>query len=293
MTFYTAEVDGDLEQMARNIERSPDYRLLRRLPLMEELWLSSSPTQPMCRLAIIDSETTGLSDTDKLIEVSIVRLALDYQGQLSDIEAPISQLEDPLVPLTPQVTAITGLTDDVVAGQRFDDAAIMKALADVDAIVAHNARFDAAFWHRRFGCPVKPWICSLRDMDWRDQGATELSLSTLLAQRGHFYRAHRAAADAWAAAMLLAMPGADGRTLAATLFERGQRRTYRVQAQGAPYDMRHVLRARRYRWDAAKRAWSIDIEEDALIDEQAWLCALSPAITPMVTETDWFSRHLA
>lgn len=294
MRFYTPQVDRDHEAWAQIIDRTADFRVLRRLPHLEELWVAPTPRGgPAFRIAVVDSETTGISETDELIEIAVVRMGFDGDGQLCEIEPPLVQLEAPSRPLSAEVKELTGLTDDILIGRRFDERELAAAVGDVDAIVAHNARFDARFWRNRFAGLRHPWACSQRDIDWPALGVRGQSLTALLGDRGFFYSAHRAASDAWAVAMLLIMPGPDGRALGAHLVDRARRDTFQIQAIQAPYDCRHALKARGYRWIAARRVWAIEVEAERLEQEQAWLRELSPSVRPFAVSVDWYTRHIA
>ena len=58
-------------------------------------------------------------------------------------------LEDPGFSIPPEITNITGITDEMVAGHRIDDRAATDLLGRVVFVIAHNADFD-----RRFGLKV-------------------------------------------------------------------------------------------------------------------------------------------
>ncbi|WP_439571864.1 3'-5' exonuclease [Sphingomonas sp.] len=293
MKFYEFEGDPALEPSARALDRSADFRVLRRLPRLEELWVTSMPArQPAIRLAVIDSETTGLGEHDKMVEFAMVKIALDPDGQLCEVGAPIEGLEDPGAPLRPEIAAITGLDDTLLTDKRFDEHVLRDQLADVDAIIAFNMAFDARFWRTRFPWITHPLICAQKDIDWLAQGHSERSQTALLAARGFFYEAHRAAPDAWALTILLATQARDGRTIAANLVDGAQRTTYRVRAIGAPFDCRDALKAAGYRWDARARTWWIDVEPTRLKAELAMLTDLHPSIRPNHQPLDWFNRHI-
>ena len=282
-----------LENEARALEASDDYRVLRRLPQPDELWLAPTPYGgPAITIAAVDTETTGLSDRDTLIEIAIVKISLDHHGRVCDIKRPIVQLEDPLVPLSAEVQRVTGLDDATLAGRHFDEQVLIDQLDDVDALVAFNARFDAGFWRRRFPAMRHPWLCALRDYSWVAAGFNERSQSGLLTAHGHFYVAHRAEPDAWALAMLLAGRTADERTVAAHLVDAGRRVDQRIAAWQAPFSVKDDLRARGYRWDAGKRVWMIDVAADLADVECAALMALHPGIRPAAEPIDWFNRHV-
>lgn len=278
---------------ARALEASADFRVLRRLPYLEEVWLTPIPAGgPAITLAAIDTETCGLSETDRMIELAVVKLSLTADGQLCRVEPVISQFEDPGCPLSAEITAITGIDDAMVADHQFDEAALAASLGPVDAIVAFNATFDAAFWRRRFPWLDKPWLCALRDMDWMAEGHVERSQAALLAAQGHFYPAHQATVDAWALAMLMAMPARDGRTIAAHIVDAGRRTGSRIAAMQAPYSVRGELKERGYRWCPRRRVWRTDVAADQSGSEVAWLQKLDLRIRPTIEKIDWHNRHI-
>ncbi len=101
--------------------------------------------------AIVDLETTGGSPkTGKIIEVAIVihngkRVIEDY-----------STLVNPLEPINPFITALTGISNDMVsAAPTFDEIADeIYNLTYKRIFIAHNARFDYGFLkqeYRRLG----------------------------------------------------------------------------------------------------------------------------------------------
>jgi DNA polymerase III epsilon subunit family exonuclease len=85
-----------------------------------------------------DTETTGLQDTDRLVELAAVR----FRG--GQVEAEWSALVDPGVPIPPAATAIHGLTDADVRGHASAEEVLPSFLDFVHgaALVAHNAPFD-------------------------------------------------------------------------------------------------------------------------------------------------------
>lgn len=285
--------DRAAESLARELESLPDYRILRRLPVLREMWVAPTPPRgPNFVLGVIDTETTGLGDDAKIIEFSLIKVSLTSDGTICDIGLPMTQLEDPGVPLTAEIEAITGISDEMVHGRRFDDRTLADAIEDVDAFVAFNAAFDAKMWRRRFPGHGHPWICALRDFDWAASGHNERSLSSILAAKGHFYPAHRAEADAWALAVLLCMHAPDRRTIAAHVVDTAKRTEHRVLATGAPFSIREQLKVAGYRWRPARRVWTIDVAPDRVVAEFAMLDQLHPMIKPTSEEIDWFNRHL-
>jgi len=98
-----------------------------------------------CRFAVVDVETTGTkappAGGGRILEVAIAVL----EG--GTVHLAFEALLDPDTAVTPWVTRLTGITNDLVAGRpRFADVApdLGRAL-DAGVFVAHNARFDWGF----------------------------------------------------------------------------------------------------------------------------------------------------
>ncbi len=132
------------------------------------------------RLVFLDLETTGGSPLrDRVTEVALVVME---RGQVVD---EWQSLVNPGVPIPPDISAMTGITNRMVA-----DAPSFAALADKlaarlgDAIlVAHNARFDHGFLKAEFGrldmSLFLPTLCTVRlsralDPDLRGHGLDAL-----------------------------------------------------------------------------------------------------------------------
>lgn len=95
------------------------------------------------RYVVIDIETTGLSEIDdEIIELAALRVS-DHQAVDS-----FSSLVRPSLPLSPAVTRLTGITDDLLAAEGRPLADALKEFITFigqDKIIAHNAPFDCAF----------------------------------------------------------------------------------------------------------------------------------------------------
>lgn len=268
----------DLETMAQVLEHSGRYRVLRQLDSPRHLApQTSGPT----RLGImLDLETTGLDPRrDEIIEIGMAPFHYDAGGRIVSIGEPFSRLRQPTKPIPPEITQLTGLTDEIVAGQVIDPAEVAAFVEPAALVVAHNASFD-----RRFAeafCPslaLKPWACSYTQIDWRSAGFESGKLAYLAAGYGFFHDGHRAAHDCLATLKLLSapLPKSDS-----TGFERllvsARRASVRIWAENSPFDLKDVLKARGYRWNGepgpAPRAWYIDVDEADKAAEIAFLRA--------------------
>lgn len=272
-----------LEEIAMVLERSPDYRVLRRL--VPTLDFRRKPLGAVRQVLVLDTETTGLeSGKDKVIELALLRVAVDMAtGRPVGPVQVYDGLEDPGRPIAPAITDITGITDAMVRGHRLDEARIAEMLAGVDLVVAHNAGFDRPFVEARLPAfALLPWACSWADLDWKAMGQGSAKLENLALACGWFYDAHRAETDCHALLAVLARPlAAFGAALASpgdqstglsVLLKAAEETHYRLQATGAPFEAKDVLKARGYRWDAPQRVWTTTLRSEAALQaELGWL----------------------
>lgn len=271
--------------MADALERHPDYRVLRRL--VPALHFDRTPQGPVRTLLVLDTETTGLEVAkEQVIELALLRVAVDTATGLPVGSVQVYDgLEDPGRAIPPAITAITGITDAMVHGQRLDESTIAHMMEGVDLVVAHNAGFDRPFVEARLPEFARlPWACSFADLDWKSLGQSSAKLESLALACGWFYDAHRAETDCHALLAVLAQPQArfgHGKPVEASetavtglsvLLAAAEQNHHRLQATGAPFEAKETLKARGYRWDAQQRVWGTTLRsEAALADELDWL----------------------
>lgn len=268
--------DGRLEAMAGELEASGRYRVLRAL---RPLPPSAPPTGiPIRNGLFVDVETTGLDPArDEIIELAMTPFDYGLDGHVYSVGESFQQLRQPSIPIPPEITALTGIDDAMVAGHSIDPAEVTAFVAPAALVVAHNAGFDRRFLERF--CDVfetKPWGCSMTQIDWAAEGFEGTKLGYLAMGAGFYYDRHRASADCQAAIALLARPlPKSGLTGLAKLLERARVPTWRIWAENAPFDLKDLLKARGYRWNsdgnAAPRAWWIDVGEGEREVELAYL----------------------
>lgn len=273
----------------------PDIRVLRRVIPIEAFPLAPRGDGPIRRIGILDTETTGTDPlVDEIIDLAIVMLEVNATGEIVGIASQGEALRDPRMPIPPAITRLTGISDADVAGKTIDLDRLEQRLRSADVLIAHNARFDIAFVEALLpGIAGAAWACSANDVDWSDLAFDGAKLGHLLMQAGWFNTAHRAMADVVSLIHLLAhrLPG--GHTVLGTLLDRAAQPTIRIEATGAPFDRRGVLKAHGYRWDAHARVWWNEIAEDDLDDKTAWLSLeVTPwGPSPRTQRLTWHQRH--
>ncbi|MCU0760669.1 MAG: 3'-5' exonuclease [Steroidobacteraceae bacterium] len=273
----TAPSPAALEAAARLLAASPDYRVLRRF-VPHEGYAEPGAGAEVARAAIVDTETTGTDvASDAVIELAVVVFEYDARdGTVLRVVDVYDGLEDPGREIPPGSTAVHGITDAMVAGQRLDEARVAAMLEGVQWVIAHNAGFDRPLLERRLPLFEKlRWGCSLADVDWEGEGFPGAKLQYLAIQLGFFFEGHRSEIDCRALLEVLSrpLPRSGGSALAQLLRSAAESRL-RLWATNSPFETKDVLRARGYRWEPAKRCWHIVVSgREAALEEAAWLKA--------------------
>jgi len=261
-----AMTSDQLETLARTLEATGDYRVIRRLKPRPRI---IPPSGTPVRLGlVVDVETTGLDpQRDEIIELAMTPFTYGLDGAVFSVEEGFQSLRQPSEPISPEITAITGITNEMVAGQVIDPAEVARFAAPASLVIAHNAAFDRRFLERFSDVfSTKPWACSFSQIDWAAEGYEGTKLAYLAQAAGFFYDRHRATHDCLATIELLAMrlPRSNVTGLS-RLLDGARAVTWRIWAENSPFDLKDVLKARGYRWNGdpgpQPRAWYIDVPE--------------------------------
>ena len=258
----------DHEQMVLALEATGQYRVLRRFVPAESYQLDDEKIEVsrVRSVLVVDVETTGLKkDSDRIIDIGLVLAEFDrVSGQVLRVLERYSGFEDPGRPIPEEITRLTGIRDEDVLEQTFDDARVEALIARADLVVAHNAPFDRGFLELRFpSFQKKWWACSQREAPWSQMMTGSTKLEWLAFQIGGcFYEAHRALVDAEVTLFILAQMGPGGRPILSHLLEVSGRKTYCVWAEGAPFEAKDKLKLEMgYSWsdgaspDKPIKAW--------------------------------------
>ena len=267
----------DHEASAQILEASGDYRILRRLK-PREVDTAYRPGPGDNVAIVVDVETTGLDHRrDEVIEIGMVAFVHDGAGRVGPVIGALSLLREPSVEISPEITRLTGITSEMVAGCRLDLDVVTALLRPADLIIAHNARFDRNFCERLHDdFRHKAWACSVAEVKWSEFGYEGSKLGYLVSQSGWFHRGHRAVDDCHALLEVLAAPIPDGSGPALGHLLSSSRRTRaRIWAEYAPFDQKDVLKRRGYRWnggeDGRPKAWWTEIDEEHVAAELRFL----------------------
>lgn len=261
-------------EVARILDLADDFRVLRRVP-DDPICSPRNADEPTAIGAVLDTETTGVKETDAVIEIGFVRFEYGVDsGKILRVIDTFCALQEPFGDLPEEVIKITGITPEMLRDRQIDQLALAEALDPVDIIIAHNAAFDRRVLEREFPAfPTKAWGCSMTDIDWRAEGADGQRLGDTLSLHGLFHSAHRACLDARALLHVLSrrLP-VTGETAFARVLKAARDGSVLIVAQGAPFIACPILKSRGYRWSPAEpKAWWRMMNEPDSAAELAWL----------------------
>ena len=286
-----------LEECAEMLERSRDYRVLRRLRPRNE-FLPDDPRVKKKTGIILDVETTGIDPTvDEIVELAMIKFSYAEDGRVFRVINRWSAIRQPSRPIPPDIVALTGLTDEMVAGSRIDGGAIERFIEGADIVISHSAAYDRKFVEVLFSVfRDVDWGCSYEQIDWNAEDRRLGRLLLLLASMGFYYDSHRALADAQALLEVLARPLPKTKSWPLAQILAARKPSVKIWVE-APFAAKEFLKMRGYRWWNGRKgprpkAWWRELKPDDVKAEIAALLAEHPRIktrTSALTAKDRFS----
>lgn len=305
-------MNAQQEEWAAILEGTGYYKILRRLGE-----IPVTPSDDKTFLAVyIDVEATGLNTrTDEVIELGMVPFRFTSKGVITAVCKPFHSYNQPTKEITPEITKITGITNDMVKGYKLDIGMVDDFLEGVDVVIAHNASYDRKMLERVSKKFERiNWACSMTQIPWSNRLKR---LEHILADMGIFYKAHNAVTDCMAGLYALTQfiggpenkddlemelkHGVEYKTGMEHLIEATRKVTHHVWAIDAPFFKgENLLKARGYMWspgeDNRTKAWHKEIDDAA--DEDTWLRAniyrgqtMIPARFDRLTAKERFSER--
>jgi DNA polymerase-3 subunit epsilon len=270
----------DIELAIATLLSSGDFVVLRKIDLVRDHRFSRKSVSGSRTALCLDTETTGLDYTqDRIIELGIVAFEYDPEtGAIIRIIGRYSGFEDPGAPLAEEIKQITGITDEMLVGQVFDDGQIAAMVEGASLVIAHNAAFDRKFVEARFPLFTNvPWACTVSQINWQAERISSRTLEYLLYKCGGYcINAHRALDDTEGLLGLLLgnLPVSDTPIFKA-LLEASAEVSSKIYAVGAPFDKKDALKQRGYRWNDGSRGgtkgWWVSVPRDQEAKELAYL----------------------
>lgn len=207
------------------------------------------------RLLGIDLESTGLDvKGDAIIEVGAVLFDWDSKTPLK----LYSEYVDPLRDIPPEITAITGITNEVVQEFGISEGSALQEISrlmdQAEYIVAHfGALFDRPFLEGAYGrymalAPERTWIDTAVDVKY-SEGIKTRNLLHLAAEHGFLPgHSHRAVFDVMTMLRILSCYDIE------VVIARAKEPTVYVRAD-VTFDEKELAKERGYRWCAPQKIW--------------------------------------
>jgi DNA polymerase-3 subunit epsilon len=265
----------EIQEAINLLNSSSQHKILNRVP--ESLIPKESKNRSF-KAAIIDLETTGLDPKkNEIIEIGVLIASFTNEDGFTKIEFTNNQLQQPNETISEEITKITGITNEDVAGKAIDWHLLKDQLQNIDLIICHNAYFDRNFMELNtpdfFKALIesKPFACSSNGIDWRELGFESAKLEYLNLKMGYFYDGHRALVDCYATLNLfVAQPKAFEK-----LKEKARQKEILICATNASFNKKDLLKQRSYRWSSGDanlpKSWWTTIPEDEYETELTFL----------------------
>jgi len=160
-TQVAADNSQYYEAMAEALSATGQYRVLRRL--VPRSILLTDDGSPKRNGLLVDVETTGLDpDRDEIIELAMVPFTYGIDGRIFRIGDAFDRLRQPTCAIPAEITALTGISEEAVAGKHIEPSEVAAFAQPADLVVAHNASFDRRFLERfSEAFAGKAWACSI------------------------------------------------------------------------------------------------------------------------------------
>ena len=226
------------------------------------------------KICFLDLETTGLDKKQcKIIEFAGKLTAIDKStGKLLGIIDKYQSFNDPEESIKSEITRVTGITNEDVAGHSLDWEYVANLITNSDIIVAHNASFDRAFMDRYLSISKdKVWVCSVNDIDWSQRGFGAKGQEILCIWHGFYYESHRAMSDVDALIHLVTHDIEGLSRASMELLKNASKPSYTIAALNSPFETKDLLKARMYRWNPVKRYWWKKISFEEVETEKEWM----------------------
>lgn len=256
---------------------SPHFqdRVLKPIRARDDWPRQAPPGISIRRIAVLDVETTGLDfERDTVIEICVAMVLIDPTGQIVGIQSIGTGLEDPGLPLSQDIVALTGITDSDLLGQWIDRQRLSDFIGSCEGAIAFNAAFDRPFIEELLpDMAPMPWGCAMKDVLWRDLGFEPGPQTYLLMQALRYNPvAHRAQNDVLSLVELLAHACGDGETVMAKVLAAMAAPAFRFEASTAAFGYRHDLKRQGYRWAPEKshELWHKTVRPADFRSEYRW-----------------------
>jgi len=229
----------------------------------------------MKTIAALDFETTGLDpQTGQVIEAAVILLEVDNSKALGRELESYTSMNDPGAPIPQEVMELTGITDEMVRGQKLDWIKFNAILKKADLVIAHNARFDRGWAEKHGQFSSSAWGCTHAMIDWKRTHKMPCgTLRHIAWEHGYFPTSHRALDDVRTMLHVLKQPTKSRPQ--ETYFEEMLRNALAgkrlVLARGSAFEKKDALKSRQFFWSGLQKVWWSLVPEPEWEELKGWL----------------------
>ncbi|WP_411840064.1 exonuclease domain-containing protein [Paracoccus sp. ME4] len=219
----------------------------------------------------MDTETTGLGETDRVFQLAMRKFTFDDQGILGLGEV-FDRLRDPGMEIPEKVVRLTHITNEMVKGKVLDDAEVAAFIDGTEKFFCHNAGFDRKMVERNFpGAAFDrfDFHCTSEEVEWLLRGHNGRSLELLAKQAGYDYGSHNALNDINVMPYVLSRATEGLGTPFTEMLEKGAQGQILLALCGKTFDHNEALKEKGYRWSpdgyeagGTPKSWFRMIEND-------------------------------
>jgi DNA polymerase-3 subunit epsilon len=179
---------------------------------------------------------------------------------MTEVSLVRSEYSDPGMPIPPEITEITGISDADVKGHKINTEDVKHWLENEDTyIIAHNSKFDRPFFTQLMEQDNYRWGCSASQIDWKSFKKYRIEspkLEYILLKLGYFYEGHRASIDCLAMVQMFSvLPEA-----LEQLLKNIDQKSIIIEAPNS-FEIKDKLKAAGYRWNGDNKSWCIEVPE--------------------------------
>ncbi len=209
-------------------------------------------------VAMVSCETKGTHPRfGKLVELAVLLVEMQKEPAVAlKVLDSYHGFEDPQEELSEAYIRKTGITEELVHGQKIDREKAGALLEKAEMIICYNAGSVRPFLDREFsGLENKVFACCRNQIDWPAKDFECRVLGHLTMEHGWWFDSLRSDVESAAVIKLLNELDEDtGKTYLDELVNRAQEPLIVVQADVAPRD-RRLLKKERFFWDRDKGVW--------------------------------------
>lgn len=247
----------NINEALKTIDKDKSYKILEKT----ELSFLNEDCKNKPYAAVVDVETTGLnSKEDEIISLSYLKIYYEDDGKtILGISRPKTFFNQPSIPISEEITRLTGITNEMVDGKHIDFQSIENIFLDADINIAHNAEFDRAFMEKYMPClKHTKWGCSCNDIDWKKQDINGKGLEFIAFKYNLFYDAHQSENDVIAIATIIAKKN----NFLKDIIAKSNEPSYIIVANNLPFARKDAFKNLGGKWLPENKVWYLKVGKD-------------------------------